>query len=121
MGRVAALLGIAIFALLVAYDELAPHLWKWGVWGDVAWIVFVLMQVMKPIHTAVSANLGDRTAAWLYDRLTDACVKPAGMGHLEDPSLTADLTVAREFDAGMTGPPLYISMVSLMQSTSMKG
>src|SRR5580765_2234353 len=73
-------------------------------------IVFVLMQVMKPIHTAVSANLGDRTAAWLYDRLTDACVKPPGMGHLEDPALTADLTVVREFDAGMTGPPLYISM-----------
>src|SRR4051812_48423881 len=75
-----------------------------------AGVVFVLMQVMKPIHTAVSANLGDRTAAWLYDRLTDACVKPPGMGHLEDPALTADLTVAREFDAGMTGPPLYLSM-----------
>jgi ATP-binding cassette subfamily B protein len=72
--------------------------------------VFVLLQVLKPIHTAVSANLGDRTAAWLYDRLTDACVQPPGMGHLEDPSLTNDLTVAREFDAGMTGPPLYISM-----------
>ena len=72
--------------------------------------VFVLLQVLKPIHTAVSANLGDRTAAWLYDRLTDACVRPPGMGHLEDPSLTNDLTVAREFDAGMTGPPLYISM-----------
>src|SRR3954453_14584457 len=72
--------------------------------------VFVLMQVMKPVHTAVSANLGDRTAAWLYDRLTDACVKPPGMGHLENPALTNDLTVAREFDAGMTGPPLYLSM-----------
>ena len=34
-----------------------------------------------------SANLGDRTAAWLYDRLTDACVRPPGMGHLEDPQL----------------------------------
>ena len=38
-----------------------------------------------PIHQAVSANLGDRTAAWLYDRLTEACVGPPGMGHLEDP------------------------------------
>jgi hypothetical protein len=28
------------------------------------------------------------------------------MGHLEDPRLTADLTVARDFDLGMTGPPL---------------
>src|SRR5215813_15019532 len=32
------------------------------------------------------------------------------MGHLEDPRLTGDLTVAREFDLGMMGPPLSISM-----------
>jgi hypothetical protein len=56
------------------------------------------------------ANLGDRTAAWLYDRLNDACVRPEGMGHLEDPELTGDLTVARDFDLGMTGPPMFISM-----------
>jgi ATP-binding cassette subfamily B protein len=73
-------------------------------------VVFVLLQVLNPVHTAISANLGDRTAAWLYDRVTDACVDPPGMGHLEDPKLTADLTVAREFDLGMTGPPLSISM-----------
>ncbi|HEX3644904.1 MAG TPA: ABC transporter ATP-binding protein [Vicinamibacterales bacterium] len=72
--------------------------------------VFVLLQVLTPIHTALSSNLGDRTAAWLYDRLTDACVRPPGMGHLEDPSLTSDLTVARDFDLGMTGPPLSFSM-----------
>ncbi len=47
--------------------------------------IFVLLQVLSPIHQAVSANLGDRTAAWLYDRLTEACVRPPGMGHLEDP------------------------------------
>src|SRR6202161_2236865 len=72
--------------------------------------IFVLLQVLSPIHQAVSANLGDRTAAWLYDRLTEACVRPPGMGHLEDPKLTSDLTVARDFDLGMTGPPLAISM-----------
>src|SRR5688572_2580213 len=72
--------------------------------------VFILLQVLPPIHTAVGANLGDRTAAWLYDRLTEACVQPPGIGHLEDPKLATDLTVAREFDAGMTGPPLNISM-----------
>jgi len=72
--------------------------------------IFVLLQVLGPIHQAVSANLGDRTAAWLYDRLTEACVRPPGMGHLEDPKLTSDLTVARDFDLGMTGPPLSISM-----------
>ena len=72
--------------------------------------IFVLLQVLSPIHQAVSSNLGDSTAAWLYDRLTEACVRPPGMGHLEDPKLTSDLTVARDFDLGMTGPPLAISM-----------
>src|SRR6185312_2691381 len=75
-----------------------------------AGVVFVLLQILTPIHQAVSSNLGDRTAAWLYDRLTEACVRPPGMGHLEDPKLTNDLTVARDFDLGMTGPPLSISM-----------
>jgi ATP-binding cassette, subfamily B, bacterial len=75
-----------------------------------AGIIFVTLQVLTPIHQAVGANLGDRTAAWLYDRLTEACVRPPGMGHLEDPKLTNDLTVARDFDLGMTGPPLSISM-----------
>jgi ABC-type multidrug transport system fused ATPase/permease subunit len=73
-------------------------------------VVFVLLQVLTPLQTAVSHNLGDRTAAWLYDRLTRACVRPAGMGHLEDPRLTGDLTAARDFDLGMTGPPLSYSM-----------
>src|SRR4030081_1376924 len=74
--------------------------------GPLAFVgsVFVLLQVLRPIHTAMSANLGDRTAAWLYDRLTEACVRPLGMGHLEDPRLTSDLTVARDFDTGQTGP-----------------
>jgi len=73
-------------------------------------LIFVLLQVLTPIHTAIGLNLGDRTAAYLYDRLTAACVRPQGMGHLEDPSLIGDLTVARDFDLGMTGPPLSYSM-----------
>ena len=80
--------------------------------------IFVLLQILSPIHQAVSANLGDRTAAWLYDRLTEACVRPPGMGHLEDPALTSDLTVARDFDLGMTGPPLSISWISLRTAWS---
>jgi ATP-binding cassette, subfamily B, bacterial len=72
--------------------------------------VFVTLQTITPIHQAVSSNLGSRTAAMLYDRLTEGCVTPPGMGHLEDPRLTGDLTLARDFDLGMTGPPLFISM-----------
>jgi ATP-binding cassette, subfamily B, bacterial len=73
-------------------------------------IVFVLQQVLTPTNVAISANLGSRTAAWLYDQLTSACIEPPGMGHLEDPTLTNDLIVARDFDLGINGPPLFISM-----------
>lgn len=72
--------------------------------------VFLVLQVLAPIHQALSANLGDRTAAWLYDRLTDACLRPPGMGHLENPALASDLLVARDFDLGLIGPPLSIDM-----------
>ena len=76
----------------------------------IAGVIFVLLQVLTPLQTAISHNLGDRTAAFLYDGLTEACVRPKGMAHLEDPALAADLVVARDFDLGMTGPPLSYSM-----------
>jgi ATP-binding cassette subfamily B protein len=75
-----------------------------------AGISFIALQVLAPIHQAASQNLGSRVAAWLFDRLTDACVTPPGIAHLEDPTLTGDLTVAREFDAGMTGPPMRLNV-----------
>src|ERR1700724_3019057 len=95
-------MGVLVGAVQKGHDLVGPL--------SLIGVVFVLLQVLNPIHTALSANLGDRTAAWLYDRLTDACVTPPGMGHLEDPTLTSDLTTARDFDLGMTGPPLSISM-----------
>lgn len=73
-------------------------------------VSFVLLQVLGPLHQALSANLGSRVAAWLYDRATDACIRPPGVGHLEDPRLTGDLVVAREFDTGMTAPPMHLNL-----------
>src|SRR5262245_65368673 len=35
--------------------------------------IFVLLQILSPIHQAVSANLSDRAAAWRCERLTEAC------------------------------------------------
>jgi ABC-type multidrug transport system fused ATPase/permease subunit len=105
-GVLPAVFAVAMGALVGAVQEgrsLAAPL-------AVAGAVFVLLQVLAPLHQALSANLGSRVSAWLYDRLTEACVRPPGLGHLEDPTLAGDLTVAREFDAGMTGPPMYINM-----------
>src|SRR5277367_841136 len=72
--------------------------------------VFVLLQITPPFHHAVGTHLGSRVAAWLYDQLTIACVSPPGMGHLEDARLTTDLAMARDFDLGISGPPMSISM-----------
>jgi ABC-type multidrug transport system fused ATPase/permease subunit len=76
----------------------------------VAGTVFVLLQILSPLHLAIGANLGSRLGAWLNDELAGACVAPPGMGHLEDPRLTTDLTMARDFDLGISGPPLSIAM-----------
>jgi ABC-type multidrug transport system fused ATPase/permease subunit len=84
-------------------DDLLPRLILVGA-------IFVPLQILPPIHQSLGANLGSRTAAWLYDKLTLACVRPPGMGHLESPQLTSDLTMARDFDLGISGPPLSISM-----------
>ncbi|MFY9905036.1 MAG: hypothetical protein WBX02_14355 [Terriglobales bacterium] len=46
-------------------------------------VIFVLLQILSPIHQSASANLDDRTAALLYERLTAACVHPPARGRLE--------------------------------------
>src|SRR5213593_4183789 len=71
-GLLPALFAIAVGALVGAVqrgDPLAASLVGVGV-------VFVLLQVLSPLHQAIGANLGSRTAAWLYDELTTACVRP---------------------------------------------
>jgi ATP-binding cassette, subfamily B, bacterial len=71
---------------------------------------FALLLISQPLHQLVSANLGGRMAAHLYDRLITVCVAPPGIAHLERSEMTTDLTQARDFDLGMMGPPLDISM-----------
>ena len=105
-GLLPALFAIAMGLLIGAVqrgDDLAAPLAFLGV-------VFVLLQVLAPLHQAVGANLGFQTAAWLYDQLTVACVEPPGIAHLEDAELANDITMARDFDLGISGPPLSISM-----------
>jgi ATP-binding cassette subfamily B protein len=73
-------------------------------------VVFVALQVLAPIHQSLGSNLGNRTSQFLYGQLTDICISQPGMGHLEDPSLTNDLTMSRDFDLAITGPPLSVCM-----------
>ena len=105
-GLLPALFAIAMGVLVGTVQRGEPLAGALGLVGT----VFVLLQVLAPAHQAVGANLGSRTAAYLYDRLTAACVEPPGMGHLENPELTNDLTMSRDFDLGISGPPLSTSM-----------
>ena len=73
-------------------------------------VVFVALQVSAPLHQTVGESLGFRMSAWLYDDLTDSCIAPPGIGHLEDPDLAGDITVAREFDSGHHGPPMEVNL-----------
>ena len=73
-------------------------------------VAFVASLVVFPFSQLAGSNLGSRMSAHLYDRLTELCTAPEGVGHLERPELADDLTLARDFDLGLTGPPLDISM-----------
>lgn len=105
-GLLPALFAIAMGVLVSAVEQRGSLVTPLALTGT----VFVLLQVLPPLHQAISANLGSRLAAWLYDQMTIACVKPPGIGHLEDPRLTTDMTMARDFDLAISGPPMSISM-----------
>ena len=105
-GMIPALFAVALGYFIGAIDRGAPLSWPFFWLG----VSFWFYQVLTPVHQVVSANLGSKTAAWLYDQLTVACVDPPGIGHLEDSALTSDLSMARDFDLGITAPPLAISM-----------
>ena len=76
-------------------------------------LVFVAMQSLGPVHDAVSSNLGAMTSSWLHDRLLDACITPPGLAHLEDSDLADELSTARDFDIGLTGPSMTYSMPNI--------
>ena len=105
-GALPAVLAVAIGVVVGAVNDGAPLGWPLAA----ASIALAAMQILPPLHQAVGANLGSRTANWLNGELTDASIAPPGVGHLEDSELVDDLVTARDFDLGIMGPPLYISM-----------
>jgi ABC-type multidrug transport system fused ATPase/permease subunit len=76
-------------------------------------VIFVVMQAIGPLHDALSTNLGAQVTAWLNDRLLGACSGPDGLAHLEDPVLADELGSAREFEFGMAGPNITVSMPNI--------
>jgi ATP-binding cassette, subfamily B, bacterial len=106
LGALPAIFAVAMGVTVRAIEQAQPVGRALALTG----LVFVLMLIMSPIQTAVSMNLGNNVSAWLNEALIRGCVEPPGIGHLEDPDLADDLTTAREFDRGMTGPPMYLNV-----------
>jgi ABC-type multidrug transport system ATPase subunit len=73
-------------------------------------VLFGFMEVLPPINAAISANLAQKTITYLHDRLLEASLAPAGIAHLERPDINDLLVQARDFDLGVTGPPLSASL-----------
>ncbi len=82
-------------------------------------VVFVLSQISPPIHQVVGTLLGDHVSSVLNDRLMRITLGPEGVGHLERGDLTNDLTTARDFDLGWTGPPMFMNMDFIAQGLTM--
>jgi ABC-type multidrug transport system fused ATPase/permease subunit len=81
--------------------------------------VFVLSQVAPPVHQVIGALLGHHFSSVLNERLMAATLAPDGIGHLERGDLTNDLTTARDFDLGQTGPPMFMNMDFIAQGLAM--
>ncbi|MFE2866295.1 ABC transporter ATP-binding protein [Embleya sp. NPDC059259] len=105
-GALPALFTVTVAATVTAVDQdRSPH-------GPLiaAGLVFVTVQLLGPLHAQVGANLGERLSCWLHDRLLVATTGPPGVTHLESRELTDRLTGARDFDLGIAGPPMHLSL-----------
>ncbi len=105
-GLLPAVFAVATGATINAIDQDTSLTGPLAVTG----LVFTVMQVINPIHVAIGQNLGRRAADHMNDRLMKATVGPPGISHLEDPDLSAELSMARDFDLGIMGPPLFVAM-----------
>ncbi|MBE2997228.1 ABC transporter ATP-binding protein [Nocardiopsis sp. HNM0947] len=73
-------------------------------------VVFALMQLLAPLHNQIGSMLGEHVSNRLHDRLLVAAGTPEGITHLENRAHMDEMTAARDFDLGMIGPPLHLSM-----------
>lgn len=76
-------------------------------------VSFIGMQALGPVHDTVSSNLGALVTEWLHQKLIRACIDREGLAHLENPALADELSSAREFELGITGPNITICMPNI--------
>jgi ATP-binding cassette, subfamily B, bacterial len=97
---------IATGALIGAVSAGRPANWPLAIVAASS----VLILVLSPIQDSLSANLGARVGEDLHRRLLLAAIEPDGIAHLEEPALADEFTLARDFDLGITAPPVRLCM-----------
>ena len=83
-----------------------------GIDSSLVWVglLFAAMQSLPSVQAAISTNLAQKLITYLHDQLLEAALAPAGLAHLERPEINDLLAQARDFDLGVTGPPLRASL-----------
>lgn len=66
--------------------------------------LFVVTMVLPPFQTAVSESAGRRLDGKLRARVMEGVLRPIGMAHLEDPSVTDQLSLAEGVGPGKWTP-----------------
>jgi ATP-binding cassette, subfamily B, bacterial len=105
-GVLPGLFSLAAGGLVTAVGYGEPLGWPLAAAGA----VFVAIQVLAPLDAQVCVTLGERLSRWLHDRLLAATTEPTGVAHLDSRELTDRLTSARDFDLGIAGPEMHLSM-----------
>jgi ATP-binding cassette, subfamily B, bacterial len=95
---------IATGALIGAVSAGRPASWSLAIVAASS----VLILVLSPIQDSLSANLGARVGEDLHKRLLLAAIEPEGIAHLEEPALADEFALARDFDLGITAPPVRL-------------
>jgi ATP-binding cassette subfamily B protein len=79
-------------------------------------VAFVALNTLFSLHGVIAWELATKLSRYLHDKLMRACIDPPGLAHLEDPALADELSAARDFDVGMSGPDIAGAMPELTNS-----
>src|SRR5437764_5388643 len=74
-GALPAIFALAMGALIGAVQRQGARAVPLAALGT----AYILLQVLPPLHQAISANFGSRVAAWLNDQLAATCIEPPGI------------------------------------------
>jgi ABC-type multidrug transport system fused ATPase/permease subunit len=81
-------------------------------------VLFLLLQLLSPLATAIAETLGRRVARAVSDRVLVAVGEPAGLWHVEEPEVGQ---VVASTEGGLVGTGMRDAVVGLATTAIMRG